>query len=112
MSRIDRGKRITLTFKEKGANGKATLVIDVSADDDILPHEHREDMRQIAAAILQVPVKALEDVEVELKKTGGDHEHPPRPHGHEHEHGHGHGHGHEHPVSLPSDASSDDKVKA
>ena len=101
MSNIDRGKRITLTFKEKGANGKATLVIDVSADDDILPHEHREDMRSIAAAILQVPVKALEDVEVELKKTGGDHPHP-----------HPHPHPHEHPVSLPSDTSSDDKVKA
>jgi hypothetical protein len=97
MSNIDRGKKITLTFKEKGANGKATLVIDVSADDDILPHEHREDMRSIAAAILQVPVKALEGVEVELKKTGGDHEHP---------------HPHEHPVTLPSDTSSDDKVKA
>jgi ABC-type Zn2+ transport system substrate-binding protein/surface adhesin len=107
MSRIDRGKKITLTFKEKGANGRATLVIDVSADDDILPHEHREDMRSIAAAILQVPVTSLADVEVELKKTGGDHSHPG-----DHDHDHGHEHAHAHPVSLPSDTSSDDKLKA
>jgi len=95
MSNIDRGKKITLTFRERGPSGKATLVIDVSADDDILPHEHREDMRSVAAAILQVPVSALGDVEVELKKTGGDHSHD-----------------HPHPVALPSDTSSDDKVKA
>ena len=31
-----------------------------------------------------VPLKSLEGVEVELKKTGGDHEHPhPHPHPHE-----------------------------
>lgn len=95
MSNIDRGKKITLTFRERGPSGKATLVIDVAADDDILPHEHREDMRSVAAAILQVPVSALGDVEVELKKTGGDHSHP-----------------HPHPVALPSDQSGDDKVKA
>jgi len=93
MSNIDRGKKITLTFKEKGPSGKATLVIDVAADDDILPHEHREDMRSIAAAILQVPPSALEDVEVELRKTGGDHGHPGD-------------HEHEHPVALPTDQSS------
>jgi hypothetical protein len=84
MSRIDRGKKVTLTFRENRVTGKATLIIDVAADDDILPHEHREDMRQIAAAILQVPVSSLEDVEVELKrKPAHDHDHP---HGHEHEH--------------------------
>jgi hypothetical protein len=95
MSRIDRGKKITLTYKEKGASGKATLVVEVAADDDILPHEHREDMRSIAAAILQVPVAALEGVEVELKKTGGDHDHP-----------------HPHPIKLPEDASGGEKQKA
>jgi hypothetical protein len=95
MSRIDRGKKITLTYKEKGASGKATLVVEVAADDDILPHEHREDMRQIAAAILQVPVAALEDVDVELKKTGGDHSHP-----------------HPHPIALPEDTSGGEKQKA
>jgi hypothetical protein len=93
MSRIDKGKRITLIFRENDGSGKATLVVEVAADDDILPHEHREDMRQIAAAMLQVPLAALEDVEVELKKTGGDHHH-------------------EHPIVLPSDTSSGEKAKA
>jgi hypothetical protein len=96
MTRIARGKQITITFKERGPSGKPTLQIDVAADDDILPHEHREDMREIAAAMLKVPVASLEGVEVELKKTGGDHEHP-----------------HPHPVQLPSDQSGGgDKVKA
>jgi hypothetical protein len=75
MSRIDAGRTITLRYRENDGSGKAVLVVEVSAGDDILPHEHREDMREIAAAILQVPVAALEDVEVELKRTGGDHHH-------------------------------------
>ena len=84
MSTIDRGKKIRLTYQEKGQTGRPTLVVDVSADDDILPHEHREDMREIAAKVMGVPLKSLEGVEVELKKTGGDHEHPhPHPHPHE-----------------------------
>lgn len=97
MSRIDRGKKITLTYRENDGTGKATLVIEVAADDDILPHEHREDMRQIAAAMLQVPVSALEDVEVELKRTGGDHDH-------------GHAHGHAHPVAQPEAAPEKSKA--
>lgn len=95
MSRIDKGKRITLTFRENDGSGKATLVVEVAADDDILPHEHREDMRQIAAAMLQVPLAALEDIEVELVKTGGDHSHD-----------------HPHPVVLPTEAGSAEKSKA
>ncbi len=82
MSVIDKGRRITITFRERGPSGRPTLVVDVSADSDILPHEHREDMRQIAAAVMGVPLKSLEGVEVELKRTGGDHEHP-HPHPHE-----------------------------
>jgi hypothetical protein len=99
MTRIARGKNITFTFKEKGPGGKATLVIDVSAEDDILPHEHRDDMREVAAELLAVPVAALEGVDVELKRTGGDHEHP-------------HPHPHPAPISLPSDQSGGDKTKA
>ena len=82
MSTIDRGKKIKLTYRERGPSGRPTLTVDVSADDDILPHEHREDMREIAAKVMGVPLKSLEGVEVELKKTGGDHEHP-HPHPHE-----------------------------
>lgn len=89
MSRIAKGRRIALTYQEKGATGRPTLIVDVSADDDVLPHEHREDMREIAAEVLGVPLKSLEGVEVELKKTGGDHTHPGDP-GHEHEHPHPH----------------------
>jgi hypothetical protein len=89
MSRIDKGKKVSLTYRENDGTGKAVLVVEVSADDDILPHEHREDMRQAAAAILQVPVAALEGVEVELKKTGGDHSHAGD-----------HGHAHPHPVAA------------
>jgi hypothetical protein len=96
MSRIDAGRTITLSYRENDGTGRAVLVVQVSADDDILPHEHREDMRQIAAAILQVPVAALEDVEVELVRTGGDHHH-----------------GHDHPVVVPTEQPSDPgKVKA
>lgn len=76
MSTIDRGKKIKLTYRERGPSGRPTLTVDVSADDDILPHEHREDMRQIAAAVMGVPLTSLEGVEVELRRVGGDHEHP------------------------------------
>ena len=76
MSTIDRGKKIKITYRERGASGRPTLIVDVSADDDILPHEHREDMRGIAAAVMGVPLKSLEGVEVELRRVGGDHEHP------------------------------------
>ena len=94
MSRIDRGKKITLTLRDNRVTGKTTLVIDVAADSDILPHEHREDMREIAAAILQVPVSALEDVEVELKRKPA--------HDHDHEHGHDHDHAHAAPAAAPA----------
>ena len=101
MSRIAKGKNITFTFKERGPSGKAVLQIDISAEDDILPHEHREDMREVAAELLNVPVAALADVEIEMKRTGGDHSHDhsvhrPTAHG----------------IELPSDTSGGDKVKA
>ena len=105
MTRIAKGKSITFTFREKGPSGKAVLTIDVSAEDDILPHEHREDMREVAAELLQVPVASLADVEVEMKRTGGDHSH-------DHEHGHDHGHEAAQGIQLPSDTSGGDKVKA
>ena len=42
MSRVEKGRRVQLTYKEKGPTGRPTLIVDVSAEDDILPHEHRE----------------------------------------------------------------------
>jgi len=101
MTTINRGKKIKLTYQERGASGRPTLIVDVAADDDILPHEHREDMREIAAAVMGVPLASLEGVEVELKRTGGDHHHPGD-----------HAHPHEHPVSLPTAAPEPDKSKA
>jgi hypothetical protein len=102
MSVLDKGRRITLTFREKGPSGRPTLVVDVSADSDILPHEHRDDMRTIAAKVMGVPLSTLEGVEVELRKTGGDHEHP-HPHPHE-----------EKPVApaLPQPVAEPPKAKA
>lgn len=97
MTTIDRGKKITMTYRERGRTGRPTLIVAVSADSDILPHEHREDMREIAAQVMGVPLATLEGVEVEIKRTGGDHTHPgdhAHPHPHEHEHGQ--------PVSLPA----------
>jgi len=101
MTTIDRGKKIKLTYRERGPSGRPTLTVDVSADDDILPHEHREDMREIAAQVMGVPLASLEGVEVELKRTGGDHSHP-----------HPHPHSHDQPIALPSAAPEPEKSKA
>ncbi|MEO8704885.1 MAG: hypothetical protein ABI867_32835 [Kofleriaceae bacterium] len=99
MSRIDKGKKVSLRYRENDGTGKAVLVVEVSADDDILPHEHREDMRNAAAAILQVPVSSLEGVEVELKRTGGDHSHPGD-----------HDHAHPHPVAAQPEEPAKQKA--
>ncbi|MEN0060669.1 MAG: hypothetical protein AAGA48_00895 [Myxococcota bacterium] len=77
MSTIEGGKRIQLTWRERGQNGRPTLIVTVSAADDILPHEHREDMQEVAAAVMGVPLAALEGVEVELRRA--PHPHPPAP---------------------------------
>ena len=101
MSRIAKGKSITFTFKERGPSGKAVLTIDVNAEDDILPHEHREDMREVAAELLDVPVAALTDIEIEIKRKPSDHTHD---HDHTHEQQQG--------IQLPSDTSGGEKAKA
>jgi hypothetical protein len=84
MSTLNKGSRVTLTFREKGPTGRPTLTVDVSAESDILPHEHRHDLREIAAEVMGVPLATLEGVEVELRRVS-DHEHT---HDHEHEHAH------------------------
>ncbi len=75
MTTIDRGRKITLTYRERGDSGRPTLTIDVSADNDILPHEHRDDLRALAAQVMGVPLDSLEGVEVRLRKTDGGHPH-------------------------------------
>ena len=88
MSSVERGKRIRMTFRERGETGKPTLIVTVSAEDDTLPHEHREDMKEVAAAVMGVPLKTLEGVEVELRRAvhPGVHPegHPEHPHPHAH----------------------------
>lgn len=85
MSSIERGKRIKMTFRERGSTGRPTLIVTVSADDDMLPHEHREDMQQMVAAIMGVPLEALEGVEVQMRRAEDEHPHHPHPHPHKHE---------------------------
>jgi len=106
--KIGVGRKITLTYREATRSAKATLVVDIATDEGDLPHEHREDLRQLAAEALGLPLSALPpDIEVELKKRGGDHSH-------EHDHDHDHDHSHAHP-QLPSSTSGDaepEKVKA
>jgi hypothetical protein len=82
MTKIVQGRKITISYREGGADGKATLVIDVSADSGDLPHEHREDLREMASELLGVPLSSLpDDIKVELKRTGPPHAHPhPHPH--------------------------------
>ncbi len=95
MSRIDRGRKITLSYREKGASGKATLLIDVSSDEGELPHEHRDDLKEVAAELLGVPLESLKDIEIEMKRKHGDHSHIPQK-----------------PAALPTDASDTKKQEA
>jgi hypothetical protein len=108
MSTVARGRTVRLTFRDRGPSGKATLTIEISGGDDVLPHEHRDDVRQVAAEILAVPAATLKDVEVELKRIPGNHPHPHGEHDeHEHEHDHSehsHSHTHEQPMPTPRPA--------
>jgi hypothetical protein len=81
--KIGIGRKITISFREAGADGRATLVIDVATDAGDLPHEHRDDLKAMASELLGVPLDTLKDVEVKLKKTG-----PPHSHDHDHPHPH------------------------
>jgi hypothetical protein len=79
--KIGIGRKITISFREGGADGRATLVIDVATDAGDLPHEHRDDLKTMASELLGVPIDSLKDVEVKLKRTG-----PPHTHDHPHPH--------------------------
>jgi hypothetical protein len=103
MSTIERGKRIKMTFRQRGPSGRPTLIVDVSAEDDMLPHEHREDMQEIAAAVMGVPVASLEGVEIQLRRAPPEHAHP---HPYPHPQGHGHGHEHEEAPAEPPKAKA------
>lgn len=106
MSTIERGRKITLIFKQDEVTKKATLTMEISAGSDILPHEHREDMRTLAAELLAVPVSALEGVEMVMKRVPG-----PHPHTHDDEHEHGE-HMHTHPEKKKEEPPPPAPLKA
>lgn len=91
-ARADR-RRVTMRYRHDGVSGRTTLVIDVDVPEDEMPHEHRQELREMAEEVLGLPLGSLpEDVTVNLRRAGhappegGDHDH-----GHEHEEGGGAG---------------------
>lgn len=95
MSRIDRGRRVRITYREDDGTGRPIIVVDVSGDDDLLPHEHREDHKTALADLLGVPLDRLPaDAEVEVRRNQ---------HGHPHSHDGDEDHGHTHAEETPSD---------
>jgi hypothetical protein len=70
-------RRVTLRYGFDAATGKTTLVIDVEAPEEDMPHEHRRDLKEMAEELLGVPIGSLpEGVEVQLRPARGDHAHP------------------------------------
>jgi hypothetical protein len=77
-------RRVTLRYKFDRQTGRTTLTVDVEVPEDEMPHEHRQDLKEMAEELLGVPLGALgEHVEVQLKRAGKPHDHD---HDHEHEH--------------------------
>lgn len=75
-------RKVTLRYLHDGTTGKTTLTIDVEAPEEDMPHEHRQDLKEMAEELLGVPLGSLpEDINVRLKRAKDDHDH-----GHEHEH--------------------------
>lgn len=70
-------RRVTLRYLHDAETGKTTLTIDVESPEEEMPHEHRQDLKEMAEALLGVPLGSLpEDVEVVLKPAGKAHDHP------------------------------------
>ncbi|MBL8678409.1 MAG: hypothetical protein JNK05_04555 [Myxococcales bacterium] len=79
-------RRVTLRYKFDRATGRTSLTVDVEVPEDEMPHEHRQDLKEMAEEILGVPLGALgENVEVQLKRAGKAHDHD---HDHDHDHEH------------------------
>ncbi len=88
-AREDR-RRVTMRYRHDGVSGRTTLVIDVEVPEDEMPHEHRQELREMAEEVLGLPLGSLpEDVAVNL-----------RPARHAHPEGADHDHGHEHQESV------------
>ncbi len=98
MSKIAREdqRRVTLRYLHDRATGKTTMTIDVEVPEDDMPHEHRQELKEMAEELMGVPLGSLPaDVEVTLKR-------PER--GKAHDHGDGHEHEHEHETEGPGRA--------
>ena len=70
-------RRVTLRYLHDAETGKTTLTIDVESPEEEMPHEHRQDLKEMAEELLGVPLGSLpDDVKVELKPAGKAHDHP------------------------------------
>src|SRR5690242_17098672 len=77
-------RKVTLRYLHDGTTGQTTLTIDVEAPEEDMPHEHRQDLKEMAEELLGVPLGSLpEGVNVRLKRAKDDHDH-----GHDHDHDH------------------------
>ncbi len=76
-----------MRYRHDGTTGRTTLVIDVEVPEDEMPHEHRQELREMAEAVLGLPLGSLpDDVQVSLRRAGTAHAHPEGgDHDHEHE---------------------------
>jgi hypothetical protein len=89
-------RRVTMRYRFDRQTGRTTLTLDVEVPEDEMPHEHRQDLKEMAEEILGVPLGALgENVEVQLKRAGKAHDHP-------HDHDHDHDHDHERQENAPA----------
>ncbi len=71
-------RRVTLRYRHDAETGRTVLVIDVESPADEMPHEHKHDLKAMAAEVLGVPLDQLpEGVEVRLRAQG--HTHDPEP---------------------------------
>lgn len=98
IAREDR-RRVTLRYLHDQVTGRTTLTIDVEVPEDDMPHEHRQELREMAEEVLGVPLGSLpEDVSVQLKRPEA-HARDGAP-GHDHDHDHDHGHEHDAPAAA------------
>jgi hypothetical protein len=75
-----------MRYRHDEVSGRTTLVIDVEVPEDEMPHEHRQELREMAEEVLGMPLGSLpEEVTVNLRRAGHAH-----PEGSDHDHGHEH----------------------
>ena len=82
-------RRVTLKYRFDRVTGKTTLTVDVEVPEDDMPHEHRQDLKEMAEELMGVPLGSLPpEVTVSLKPAG-------KAKAHDHDHDHDHSHEHE-----------------